>query len=150
MRDRKHWDPELYKAEIELIDWTDLLQSTDITYIYSRFEEEILKILNKMAPIKTFQARKQSNNWISQQLKDDMKDRNSLRLEAQKSGLKNDWDKYKIARNSVVKKLRKCKDNYLSSLYDKLESEKDTKGLYNLTHRITGRKTASIPQQFII
>ena len=59
-----------------------------------------------------------------------------------------DWDRYRSARNQVVKNLRKCKDDHFSKLYDNLETERDTRGLYKLTSKLTGVHTGTTPQQF--
>ena len=86
------------------------------------FEEKILEILNKLAPLKKFQKRKQSRNWVSEKMKDDMRLRDQLRQKAKASNRQDDWQMYRNSRNKCVKDLRDCKKQYFNDLYKKMEN----------------------------
>ena len=51
-RDRRTYDQQEYSARIANIDWEDFFESNDIEKINSMFEEKLLSVLNKVAPIK--------------------------------------------------------------------------------------------------
>ena len=150
MRDRTNWNPVQCSLLIDKIDWTDLKNSTDLDFINTTLETEILNVLDKMAPVKPYQARNSNKRWVTEDLKLQMDHRNSLKQEAKQSGRRQDWDLYRQSRNQVVKNLRKCKDQCYAKLYDNLEKEHDTKGLYKLTNKLTGIHSGSTPQQFLL
>ena len=150
VRDRRNWDPEAYSEEIQKIDWSDLLETTNVDLIYSKFQDKILPVIDKMAPWKAHQARSSSNSWMTDEVRAEMQNRDDLRRRAKVSGSQDDWMEYKRVRNKVVKMLRTTKDKHFASMYDKIEEEHDIKSLYNLTRKLTGGSSSLIPQQFHI
>ena len=93
-------------------------------------------ILDRMAPVKIVQRRNQYRNWVSQDLKDEMKIRDELRQVAKVTGSQDDWQNYKTARNRCVKSVKSCKELYFQDLYRKMESEKTSKGLFGSDQRV--------------
>ena len=148
-RDRTNWDPALYNSEIGKIDWEEMYESTDMNVINDFFETKVLEVLNKMAPMKTFQSRRKNKSWVSQNVKDLMADRNNLWETAKLSGRPEDWSIYKKRRNEVCKELRKDKNKFYEELYNKMEEEKDTKGLYGLTRQLLGTVSDTSPQFYV-
>ena len=73
----------------------DLETATDL------FTQKVTKILDEMAPIKTYQVRKKYAPWLSPDLKSEMEDRDVAQKVAQESGAQEDWKKYRKVRNSV-------------------------------------------------
>ena len=148
-RQRNKMDPEHYKREIAEIDWTELFESNDVEVVNSIFEEKILKILKKLAPLKKFQKRKQSRNWVSEKMKEEMRLRDQLRQKAKASNRQDDWQMYRKCRNKCVKGLRDCKKQFFNDLYTNMENEKTTKNLYRLTGELMDKKDYCTPQQFL-
>ena len=68
-RDMRNWDPKKYSEEVGKIDWAPLLAETNIDLINSIFEEKLLEVMDKMAPEKCFQRRKNCNSWMTDELK---------------------------------------------------------------------------------
>ena len=52
-------------------------------------------------------------------------------------------------RNEVCKELRKDKTKFHEELYNKMEEEKDSKGLYGLTRKLLGTETDTSPQFYV-
>ena len=55
----------------------------------------------------------------------------------------------KKRRNEVCKELRKDKNKFYEELYNKMEEEKDTKGLYGLTRKLQGTVSDMSPQFYV-
>ena len=149
-RDRKEWDAEEYARQVGLIDWSPLMNTENIDLANDYFHSKISEILDKMAPLKKYQARKHKANWLSQEIKDLMTKRESLKIIANNSGLQEDNDNFRKTRNKVVTELRKTKSKYYEELYEKIDREKNTKSLYKLTNQLCQKKTGTSPQRFLI
>ena len=145
-RDRKNYDKDDYKRRIAQLDWSEFHRSENLDI---KNERNILSVLDEIAPVKTIQKRNKFRNWLSDGMKDEMKNRSRLRNEARVSNRLEDWRKYKQARNACVKSLRNCKRNFHEKLFEKVEQETTTKGLYRLTRELCGLKSISTPQQYI-
>ena len=61
-------------------------------------EMEIVKVLDKMAPVKTFQEDFFFRKWVTGDLKKEMEERDLLRETARISGRQEDWDSYRKIR----------------------------------------------------
>ena len=54
-RSLKNWDTNNYKKEIGEINWSKMYEQTNVSVAYSHFETEVLKVLNKAAPLSKIQ-----------------------------------------------------------------------------------------------
>ena len=106
-RNRKKFQIEDYKQRVSRIEWGDFYESNDLEYINNKFEEEISKILNEVAPIKITQKRKNYRKWVNTEVKNEMKIRDRNREVARASQRMEDWEKYRRSRNKCVKLLEK-------------------------------------------
>ena len=145
-RDRKEFDVEQYKRDIAGINWEEFNNCNNLEVLNDIFENKILDILNVAAPLKTSQRRKHHRNWVTVPMKEEMSLRDKLRQKARDSGKQEDWAAYRIARNKCIKSLKKCKQEHFENLFSKMEQEKTTKGLYNLTRELCDLKDGSSPQ----
>ena len=148
-RERKNFDKIKYKNDIQSIDWSGFYESENIDYLNSFFEREVLKILDEAAPLKIFQRRRKYRNWVSEDIKTQMRDRDALREIARQTDKTEDWSLYRQARNSCVKNLSKCKNSHYQKLFSKIETEKSTKNLYRMIGELSDKKDGNCPQQFI-
>ena len=111
-RSYKNFDEELFCNEVKNISWWPLYQSSDVDMAVKIFTDEICQILDLMAPIKVFQNRKKYVPWLSQATKSSMVIRDNLLSQAKSSGLAEDWNKFKKARNEITGKLRLDKETW--------------------------------------
>ena len=68
-RSKKDFSPDVYRKELEKVDWTPLYSDNNPDTAYYFLESKILNILDKMAPIIKIQPCKKSKSWISQETK---------------------------------------------------------------------------------
>ena len=148
-RERRNFDIEKYRQDIQNIDWEPFFESEDLVFMNNFFTTHVLEILDGAAPLKLFQKRKNYRNWLNDEIKISLKSRDILREKARNSQCQNDWKTYRQARNQCVKKLKNCKNEYFKKLFKKVETEKTTKKLYNLAGELMGRNTIITPQQYL-
>ena len=128
-RDRKKWNTQRYVDKIKNIDWRIVYMSTDVNILNSIFEEKVGTILEEEAPLKWYQARIFFKNWLTEDLKNEMQDRDKKREIARKSGDKNHWKNY-------LKKNR----NLCSIFFKKKSKINITVKFFKLLKRITTLK----------
>ena len=107
IRDKKHFDTNLFKQQIALIDWTEVYNCLDVNSAYGIFEEKYLEKLNAMAPFKKSQVRNRVTPWVSETTTDLMKERNQARMRAAESNLPEDWMNFRLLRNRCSAKIIK-------------------------------------------
>ena len=117
---KRHWksfDPETFRDKIKTIDWGDFYNHDNIDILNSIFEDKVGGILEEMAPMKSFQARKSYSNWMDPETLQKMKDRDLLRDTAKETDLDVDWRAYRTARNQCTKLLCMPKKYNFSQMF---------------------------------
>ena len=74
-RCRKNFNLTRYIEKMKNIDWQEFLECKDINLLNSYFEEKVGSILEEEAPLKYFQIRRKHLNWLTEEMKDDMRKR---------------------------------------------------------------------------
>ena len=115
----------------------------------AEFEEKFLEILNELAPLAKTQPRKSRSDWISNQTKNLMKQRDNVRDKAVTSSQREDWQEYRTLRNLCSTKVKQDRSTKLKQTYEKLQKNMDSSGLYKLTKSRMGWKTSMTPESFL-
>ena len=144
-RNRKDLDPKLFKESISKINWDPLYLLQDLNLANSHFENEILKVLDSMAPMRVIQVRKKHKSWITSDTRNIMIARDTARQIAQTSQLPNDWLNYRQLRNKCSSQCKLDKRNYFRNLYLSCEEDRNIRNLYSLTKNQLGWKTGGPP-----
>ena len=100
-RSYKEFNLAQFLTKIRAISWLDIYLSEDLETATDLFTKRITEILDEMAPIKTYQTRKQYAPWLSADIKKEMKARDEAQRVAQESRISEDWKKFKKLRNAV-------------------------------------------------
>ena len=150
IRDRKRMDLDRYRKSIADIDWGQYYQSRDVIWLNSFLEDKLREILDAEAPLKGFQARRKHHNWITQDLKVLMSERDDMKKSARISGDPGMKSDYRRLRNKCTKELEKGKRKYYNDLFTSLEKENYTKKIYNETRRLLNWKTGISPRTFLM
>ena len=149
-RNKKNFDAEKYREEINKINWSELYHFADIDLAYSFFEEKILSIYNKMAPMGKVQPRKRNSNWLSKDTRTKMVLRDSSHKKATISKNVDDWNYYKNLKNQCSKDIKNDRKNHFSKMNSIFQENNDSKGLFNLAKNRTGMKKSGKPSFFTI
>ena len=149
-RSRKDMCNRRAQESMRNVEWGDLYGSNDINVINSILETKILEVLDREAPLKVCQIRKNYRKWVSKELKDMMNDRDKLRERARTTGDRENWQAYRTKRNKVSKETKKCKDKYFKEIFSKLEGENDTKKIFGTTKDLLGWQRDGGPRSFLV
>ena len=87
-----------------------MYKTDDVNVAVDIFTKKISQILDRMAPVKVFQNRRKYVPWLSKETKSLMTFRDNLLAQAQTSGCKEGWKRFKEVRNRVTSKLRADKE----------------------------------------
>ena len=82
------------------------------------WKQLLLEVLSKHAPLQTKRIRSRKTPWVTNDIKNLINTRDSLKRKAVITNVENEWHNYKIARNKVNIKLRKTKRDYFSNKID--------------------------------
>ena len=114
-RSYKNLSRELFLADMNQVDWTDVLCTINLDDAVCLFVTKFSKVLDQHAPFIKFQERKQYNMFITAETKDLMKNRDeqkSMFKSTNDPDLKKEyWIEYKKLRNRVNNK--KFSDEYV-------------------------------------
>ena len=108
----KNFDRDRCLEKFKKGDWNKILNETCVDVANTMLEEEILKIIDEEAPLKTVQIRAHYNNWITSMTKEEMLKRDKLRDAAKISDDEYDWRKFRESRNLCTSLQRKDKSAY--------------------------------------
>ena len=73
-------------------------------------------------------------SWITSKTTVKFKECDKAKEKARKSKLQEDWDSYKVMRNECTSQMRKDNQTHFRNVYNRLEAQNDTKGLYLQTN----------------
>ena len=148
-RNRKDMDIKEYKRRISILDWSDFLNCQDINLLNSTFVDKVGGILDELAPLRTYQMRRRHINWLSNEMKSEMRMRDLSRETARRTGEARHWSLYRKLRNKCSKNLIKSKNEHFRTMYKKFESENDTKSIFRTTKNLLNWGGGS-PQSFLM
>ena len=149
-RDRRKMDLERYKRRISNIDWTYFYLCRDINILNNIFVNKMGTILEEDAPLRTLQIRRNHKSWLSQDMKDQMLERDRLRESARTTGDAAQWRDYKKLRNLCTKNLEKQKIEHFRKLYEDFEKDHDTRNIFKTTRSLLNWKSGGSPHSLLV
>ena len=141
----KNSSPEQLRQELEAVNWNDIYDLEDPTLANSFLEENVLQVLDKLAPNKVIQTSRSHKKWVSAETKEMIRNRDEVREKARMTGSQVHWDQYRNLRNICTSRVRKDKDTYFKRLYDECETKGDVKKLFRIMKEQLGWETAGPP-----
>ena len=136
-RDWKSMDVARYRESVKDIDWSEFYSSNDINVKNSIFTEKLRTILDREAPMRVRQQRRNYACWLDANMKEMKRDRDEAREVARRSKDENDWRSYRHKRNTYNKELTRTKNLYYKEQYVQFGKEKDAKNIYKQTKKTT-------------
>ena len=118
-RSFKDFKPEEFLNDLKQEKWIDVYLCDDANAAAGLLTEKITKVLNKHAPVKTFQVRKNYVPWLTEELKNLMKKRDQALELSIRSKKQEDRLLYKNLRNSVTNQIKKEKKNWQQQKLEK-------------------------------
>ena len=117
------------------------IDEEDPDLIASIINHELTNIIDKVAPAKVVQVRKNDSPTLSKETKEKMEE-NKKRLEkAKKTRKKEDWIEYKANRNEISKMVNEDKKKNLEKLLN------DNKDKWNVLKKACDKESSSTPEE---
>ena len=117
---------------------------------YAIFEEKVQECIEREAPMRIVQPRKNFKEWMNDDTRNIIKERDTAREKARLSQLDADWNNFKVIRNRCTLAIRNRKKKHLAEIYLEIEKNNDSKSLYSKTKSHLGWKSGGPPQSFLI
>ena len=106
---------EKLREDVAAISWEEVESIDDAVEAYDIFEKEMLRVIDKHAPVKKSRIKKKESPWITNDILILIRQRNVQKKKAKQSGLFEDWKHYKHLRNKVTACIRREKKNYVTN-----------------------------------
>ena len=111
-RSYKNFDKHQFLEEFRHLSWWDVYCCSEVDRANELFTDKLTCILDKYAPVKKFQSRKNYVAWLSKETKYLMKKRDEAQKLAVATQSLEDWSNYKSIRNAVTKRIKDEKYNW--------------------------------------
>ena len=123
LRSLKNYCSNTFTEKLKNLDWSIVLQCTDVNDVWNRFKIMFTQIIDEVAPQKETRIKGRTEKWITSEIIDLMHERDKLLALSNKnkddSELRN---KYRTLRNEINQITKNAKDKFLA---DKIEEHKD-------------------------
>jgi hypothetical protein len=104
--------------DLQDVDWDQIKQLSDVNEMWSKFSNMLGKVIDKHIPFKERRINVKSEEWINDEILNEMHNGDYLHERALRSKLETDWDLYKASRNRVTFKIREAKRNFVEEAID--------------------------------
>ena len=111
-RSYKNFNEERFLEGLGSLDWSNVVNADCLDNAANSFNENILKVLDKHAPLTTKRVSSSNPPWVDENLLDAINERDYLKKTASKSGLPQDWAIFKRKRNQVNSLKNQLKRDY--------------------------------------
>ena len=116
IRNMKNFNEQNFLRDLSNQCWEYVYFYADNTNdMWEIWKQLFLEVLNKHAPLQTKRIRSKNTPWVTNEIKNLINTRDSLKRKAVITKLETDWQNYKMTRNKVNIELRKTKRDYFSN-----------------------------------
>ena len=145
-RSFKNFNQEAFLDDLGNLDWSKVIHADNVDFAVSQFNENVLKVLNRHAPLTKKRLRESSPQWVTEELLEAIKRRDYLKKVASRTKASTDWTRFKKQRNFVISLNNRLKKGHYQHVLDenKSNSKKLWKTLNNLVPN--DKKTNDSPQ----
>lgn len=147
VRNIKNLDPAEFQQEFQLQDHDKFIRAQSVDDMVTVLVDNIVKTLDKVAPLRKVVINTCHAQYLTKELKEEMRCRDDLKKTAIISGSQEDWRIFKTARNKLRKKMEKARKDWSKKKVDEAMEQSDHKKLWSLVRQQSGlqqRKSSKI------
>ena len=141
-RNYKNYDSNSFLKDLTQINWSENSRIDDCNGKVEHFNFHFQHVLNKHAPVKSMKIRYRKCPFVSKELKRLMSLRNKKREIARRTGLPEDWQRYRAFRDDVKMKLREAERQYLQK---EISNNKNRNSMWKAIRNCIPRKETTQP-----
>jgi hypothetical protein len=124
-RDYKNLDQNKLFEYGNSLPWEEIYKLPDINEKVNLFTELMTNLFETCIPLKTAKIKQYTAPWMSDELKDFMKERDRLRKVYSRTKDPKDFEIFRLARNKAKQNCRNAKVKYFNELFDNCDNSKD-------------------------
>ena len=124
----KNFSEESFLQALGELDWVNVLTTTDVNIAAEAFNDNVLSVLDKLAPITKKRVRVNNPWWITEELLKSIKLRDYLKKTASRTKSESDWLNFKKQQNFVINLKNRLKKEHFQNLID--ENSDNSKKLW--------------------
>ena len=121
-RSFKKFTQETFLERLGDLDWSNVLKAADADIAAQAFNDNVLGVLDILAPITKKRVRESSPQWVTEDLIKSIRKRDYLKKVASRSKNEMDWQNFKQQRNFVINLKNRLKNQYFQN---KIDDNKD-------------------------
>ena len=148
-RTYKNFDPNLYRQKLEIENWSDIYDISDVDLANDFLESRIVKILDDMCPYRTIQYRTDCKTWLTDDTKEKMTVRDETRELARISNDPDTWKLYRTQRNEVNRQVNRDRKAHYDDIYERHYQNNDVGETYRTAKNQVGWSKNMSPTSFI-
>ena len=115
IRSMKNFILESYKDKLNAIDWSSVLDCSNVSEAWYNFKTLLLQVIDDVAPIKEVRLKQRSEPWFDSDILEAIQTRDKALYKYRNSKNLDDYSVFKKFRNTVQNKVRKAKARYLTA-----------------------------------
>ena len=130
-----------FNKDLEGIPWdpvSNVTENGDINEAWTNFKTKFTEVTNKHAPLIEKKVRGRETPWLSNEIKQLMRERDYAHRKARKTNKELDWSAYRRLRNRVNMSIRKAKENYSRKVVD--ENADNLRNFWKIVKRVIPNK----------
>ena len=147
-RSYRNFDKDKFKGELLDSDWEDLFAIESPEAAWNFIMDNFTQTLDTMCPIRAFRIKNYRPDWMSNELIEQIKDRDYFYKKAKLRGNQDDWNIAKHLRNLTNSNIRHAKRDFV---LDKLKlHELDAKKFWKTIHSVAPLAKAHLVRMYFL
>ena len=114
-RSYKDYDKVNFTERLLNQDWQVFDTETDPEILWNTMVNNIMNCIDKMCPLKNFKVRASDKPWFTNELLEQIKDKDKALKRAKKTGKSNDWKIARRLRNDCLREVRRAKTDFIQN-----------------------------------
>ena len=112
-RSYRHYDSDTFKDRLKAADWEGFFQIEDPKLAWDRILENITLVLDTICPIRSFTIKNYRPDWMTNELIEQIKDRDYFFAKAKRTQNDDSWNIAKYLRNVTNTNIRQSKREFI-------------------------------------
>ena len=148
-RSYKNFDLSLYRQKLEMENWSEIYDISDVDLANDFLESRIVKTLDDMCPYRTIQYRTDCKTWLTDDTKEKMRVRDETRELARVTNDPDNWKLYRTQRNEVNRQVNRDIKAHYDNIYERHHQNNDVGATYRTAKNQVGWSKNTSPTSFL-
>ena len=147
-RSYRNYDRETFKNGLKNQDWDTFYQQTDPEKAWGLMLENIIRVLDTLCPLRKSYIKNYRPDWMTNELIEQIKDRDYFYNEAKTRGDQDTWNIAKHLRNVTNLNIRQAKMEFI--LRELEVHENNSKKFWKVIHKVVPGKKSPAPGKILL